>query len=1119
MTPTLFSGRKNIKRDFSDYLLQMLADVKSGRIQVPFRKKKDKEEIYPRIFLFHGATGTGKSALVGQCIDSAWTVGSELKKNIKIVTLDCEEIILKNVMMLRTLIQSLYSAFSNDETGSAGFFSEYAQVERKILYIHEKVEHICKREWQGVAFAESKERSFSAEGSGPQSGETADLTRIDDGFGADEELLRGAEFTKWLRETGKLLDDELDIYENSDKRLASALVSGITQLSNHFPVILAIDAFDRLGNPEIEEWMRRVFLGAIFEKKNNVVVILSGRADVVRAYRNEFPEELLYAVHFDDFPLTKTDIADCARSYLLQLDNKQIENIEKATGGIPFIVRNVLGLVKNNASLPDVLQDLRLTSGSIEQRVAAEIRRFLKFCPDEAAKKKIIHCACLQRLESALLAQLWNIAFADVGPLIAEYCAWYPLISYDRAHERGYPLFRDFLIKELREGADSMIVLIVHEFGSVAAPFFLEQLTQLATVIPAIEKRYDDERYQETILSYCSALLWHDGDHLFKILPGILLECLQYNGTFAVKLLQGIDEFRLTLTLTQVSQIDIYINGIVSYRPMGMWLETTPNEEEAAMIKLFEEKTGDYSTGQKALLSCRRGEMHFRFKDFERAFDDFRDSFQCANESVSFKKTMTDDLFALGNKLFSTGIFDKSVQAFKFVVEMKQDDFEAWYTMGKAQTNLGKTSDAALSYAKTVELKPDFHDAWHRLGIAYYGMDLFEYSVEALTRGLAGKTENKDGWFTLARACNRLGRFTEAIDALKKAGQLAPEDKNIWGESGAANMSAGHYEEAEISYRNAVRIDSSFHQAWFGLGQALYHLGDFVKAKESFARALEQSDSNKEYFYAMAMACHGAADFNTAITYWGKLIEMDPSQAEGPYRMALSLHALGQFSDAIQFYKKALEGMPENCDVPHNLGRAYHAQGLHNDAVEMYRKALQLAPEKLELWVDLGIVFSEMNLYGDAIQAYKELVRLAPGWNQAWFHLGNTYYFIRHYENALQSYAKAVEIDPNFYEGWGSLGLTYYVLGNFEKAIEANAKALSIRPGELWIQSNLALSTLLSGNLAQATVEYDKVIALSKSKTDLQQTIVALEAVLQRGLASEQGKEILEKLKNCLAEK
>jgi tetratricopeptide (TPR) repeat protein len=1120
MAKSLFAGRKNYKRDFSDLLVRMAVDTKSSRHILSFRKKKDEEETYPRIMLLYGSSGTGKTAMVNQYLDFARTIGTEFKKPVKTVSIDCEEILVKNVMMLRTLIQSLYGAFSSEDIGSAGCFSEFAQIERRITYIHEKVEHLCNREWDSEGMLKAGEAAGKALGPGGETDGNDDASfQVEDNHQVDEEVHKQKEFIRWLHDTGKLQDDELDIYENSDYRLSKALVNGIIQLSMSYPVVLAIDSFDRVSNDEIEEWMRTVFLGNLFERKNSVLVILSGRSALLRKYRNAFPEELLYSVNFDDFPLTRSDIADCAQSYQVKLSPEQIGRVEEATSGNPFIVRDILGLVKDSASLPDLLDAITKTGGTIEQMVAAEVKRFLTFCPDVAVKRKIVQCACMRRLENTILSKLWNVAYADVGPLITDFAIRYPFVIDDRTRQRGHAMLREYCIKETAQNTDPEFIALVREFGSSAAPLCLEAISQLSTAIPLIEKRYEDERFQEAILAYCNALLWNDAERLFRILPGILLECLQYNGTFAIRLLQCIDEFRITLTSKQLDVADTYISGILSYHPMGTWLDTAPGDEETAMIKVFEENAVECSDQQRALLNCRQGEMNYRIKAYERAMDDFEKCLPFAQDSEVFKQNLIDDFFTLGNKLIASGSFTSAVRVFKHVVDLKPEDHEAWFSMGKAQAELGLTSDSAVSYVRTVELKPEIQDAWHRLGIAYFELESYEHTVEALSRALGMKSDAAVDWYTLGRAYRKLQRFEEAVSAFGRAAELEPNNKNMWVESGAASAAIGRFEDAEASYEKAVQLDPQLHEAWFGLGTAEFKLNKFTKAMAALGTALSHAPDNKEYIYNMALACHAAQDYDAAIRNWGKFIEIDPSSAQAQYRMALSLHARGQYSDAIQFYIKAAAGFPDTIEITHNLGRAYHAQGLHNDAVEQYRKALQIDPAKPELWDDLGLVFTEMNLYGDAIQAYKELVRLAPDWKDAWQHLGNTYYLIRHYENAVQSFGKAVEIDPGFFLAWGSLGLTYYALGNYEKAIEASSKAAAIKPDELWVRNNMALSMFLSGNLPQAAVEYDKLIILVKTREDLQAPIAALEDVLIRSPESEKGSEILEKLKKALSEK
>ena len=1108
MAKTIFAGRTNFKRDFAEYLLRMASDAKEPRLLMPFRKKKDGEETYPRIFLLCGGAGTGKSALAGQWVEMSRSIGVEIKKPIKVVTLDGEDILSKNMLMLRTVIEELYRAFANEESGGGGFFSEYTQIERRIEHVHEKVEQLCKREWSPDAVPVDE----------PQAADNGDKEPgdIDDGRITSEEMVKDKAFTRWLREKGKLPEDELELYENSDYRLSKALVNGIVQLSFHYPVVLSIDSFDRMNNKEIEEWMRTVFLEKLFQRKNRVIVVITGRGNFFRNFRNDFPETLLYAVNFDDFPLTRTNMADCAHAYQVSLSAQELLSLEDVTCGIPFVVRDVLGLIKDKVPLREIVEAKGRVAGTADQMVALEVRQFLKHCPNLSVKKKIIHCSLMRQLESNILAKLWNVAYADVGALIADFAAHYPFIVDTGKGQRGNAMLREFLIKESGSGKASDILSIIKEFGTDAAPFFSTQVSELSTAIVGIEKRYDDERYTETLLAYCNTLLWNDRDGLFKLLPGIFLECLQYNSTFAVRLLQCIDEFRTLLTKKQSTMTDIFINGILSYHPMGVWMGIAPSEEETAMVKCIEDHSEHCNELQQALLHCRQGELYYRMGEFGRSYEKYESCFSQVQESESLKKILLDNLSALGRKLFEAGNHEAVIRVYEYIVRHRIENHEAWYMLGRAQTALGRTAESTVSYVKTLELKADQHDAWLRLGTAYFALESFPQAVESLNNGLALDPANAPAWKTAGRAYYRLGRKEEAVASLTKATELEPDDKDIWRERGAAQMDLGRYEDACASFEKAVSIDGQLHGAWFAMGQANYHRGLFQKAVDAFAMALDKAPETKEYLYAMALACHAAGGYDKAIRFWGKVIEIDPANNQALYQMALSLHAQGQYSDAIQFYKKAEAGMPKDNAVLLNMGRAYHAQGLFNDAVEMYRKALQINPAEPEVWDDLGLVFSAMYLYGDAIQAYKELTTLAPDWNHAWYHLGHTYYSIRHYENALQSYTKAVELDPVDYLAWGSLGLTQYALGAYDKAAAASARALSLKSDEVWIQSNCALSTLLSGNIEGAKAEYDKVLALSKTRDDLAQQTSVLEGVLAKNPQLAEAGEILTRLKDAL---
>ena len=57
------------------------------------------------------------------------------------------------------------------------------------------------------------------------------------------------------------------------------------------------------------------------------------------------------------------------------------------------------------------------------------------------------------------------------------------------------------------------------------------------------------------------------------------------------------------------------------------------------------------------------------------------------------------------------------------------------------------------------------------------------------------------------------------------------------------------------------------------------------------------------------------------------------------------------------------------------------------------------------------------------------------------------------------------------------------------------------------------------GKFPQAAVEFDKVIALAKTREDLEPAIMTLKEVLARNPGDEKRKEILDKMEKALAEK
>ncbi|MBC6455787.1 MAG: tetratricopeptide repeat protein, partial [Hormoscilla sp. SP5CHS1] len=59
-------------------------------------------------------------------------------------------------------------------------------------------------------------------------------------------------------------------------------------------------------------------------------------------------------------------------------------------------------------------------------------------------------------------------------------------------------------------------------------------------------------------------------------------------------------------------------------------------------------------------------------------------------------------------------------------VEIKPDDYEAWYNRGIALDELSRYDEALASFDKAIEIKPDYQSAWWRRGYALLQLSRYD---------------------------------------------------------------------------------------------------------------------------------------------------------------------------------------------------------------------------------------------------------------------------------------------------------------------------------------------------------------------------------------------------------
>ncbi len=192
---------------------------------------------------------------------------------------------------------------------------------------------------------------------------------------------------------------------------------------------------------------------------------------------------------------------------------------------------------------------------------------------------------------------------------------------------------------------------------------------------------------------------------------------------------------------------------------------------------------------------------------------------------------------SLGRFLFTTGRYVEAADAYRQVVLLNPDNFQARGNLGSALTMAGDFEAGKLVFEESLELRSS-RTAYSNLGVIYY----------------------------------YLGEFENSVATHRKAVKLAPGDALMWLNLADALYFADHEMESQEVFRRAdelsgsrLTIDPSDIEAIYVNAWARHMLGDSDAAQAGVARGLTIAPTNPFGFYYDALIKTQLGDYSVAV--------------------------------------------------------------------------------------------------------------------------------------------------------------------------------------------------------------------------------------------------------------
>ncbi|MGD1277904.1 MAG: tetratricopeptide repeat protein, partial [Tepidisphaeraceae bacterium] len=253
-------------------------------------------------------------------------------------------------------------------------------------------------------------------------------------------------------------------------------------------------------------------------------------------------------------------------------------------------------------------------------------------------------------------------------------------------------------------------------------------------------------------------------------------------------------------------------------------------------------------------------------------------------------------------------------------------------------------SEAAEAFRRVLALKADHFEAWNNLGTVLKAMEKFDDAIVAYRRALALRSDVAAIHSNLANAIAASGQWADAIVEFRQALSLEPANWAVMLALGTALQASGDLNEAIGTYRQILALRPDSGEASARLADALRLAGQLDEACMACRQAVALMPDSPAAHNTMGLIYHDQGRMEEAVAEYHQALKLKPDDANAFYNLGNVLLVMGRLENAAAAFGQAISHRPDFFMAHTNLGNAAKDLGQLDQAIDCYRKAITLKP-------------------------------------------------------------------------------------------------------------------------------------------------------------------------------
>lgn len=506
------------------------------------------------------------------------------------------------------------------------------------------------------------------------------------------------------------------------------------------------------------------------------------------------------------------------------------------------------------------------------------------------------------------------------------------------------------------------------------------------------------------------------------------------------------------------------------------WTQNRKPEAETQLTRLtsnLKDFPGAYSLA---------GDFYFRFREYDKALDQYRKGFQQAAEApeklVNHKKMVTvliaqgkmseanqlvaeilkenpkdDQAIAMRASLeLRAGSREKVLAAIndlQSLVSKNKDNPVLRFEYARALLLKNDLDQARVQLQEAIKLRPDYVLAKLALAQVYVTKGEFPRAVEVANDILQYDANNVAAKLLRSSAMIGLREYVQARQELNSILEKNPQLGDAQFQLGMINFSEGNFKEAESVFRRLYSSAPQDPRGLLGTVEAMVSQKQYAQALQLINAELEKNPQRLDLRAALAQTAYRSGNYNLAITEYNKLLEKNPKDTGVLLRKAEAQRASGDLQGAIKTVEAAQANEPASAVPALTLAMLYDATGSHDQSRPFYQKVLQREPDNPMALNNLAYIMAEQGADLDqALTMVQKAKQKLPNNPEVSDTLGWIYIKKNLSDNAIGIFRDLVTKYPERSTFQYHLAMAYYQKGDKPQAKKLLQGALSKSPSK-----------------------------------------------------------------------